>query len=165
MEDLQDKVAKVIWIEANNTEHEIHKKYEELEEISRENDIGYATMQNQIDQVAQDLINSKIQADYMKAGIAVDKKTVEKLSADITNATRGLDLEERKTKVQELLQEFNTGLGAELERGSRILGNTTSAVTDILPQTRTIKKLSETIKEDMNGNRSGEWKNETIKSR
>ena len=122
-------------------------------------------MQNQIDQVAQDLINSKIQADYMKAGIEVDKKTVEKLSADITNATRGLDLEERRTKVQELLQEFNTGLGAELERGSRILGNTTSAVTDILPQTRTVKKLSETIKEDMHGNTSREWKTETMKSR
>ena len=46
---------------------EAQKKYEELEKIARENDIGYSTMQNQIDQVAQDLINSKIQADYMKA--------------------------------------------------------------------------------------------------
>ena len=66
---------------------------------------------------------------------------------------------------KEQLQEFNTGLGAELERGSRILGNTTSAVTDILPQTRIVKKISETIKDDKHGNKRGEWKTETMKSK
>lgn len=148
-----------------NLKSEMTKLKADMQKAVNDANISTNTYDDVIGIVRQDLINAGLQGELIRANINLTEEETKAISKKLAQIDENLGYEARKTAVLEAFKDFNTGLGAEIERATRIGGNVVNMVTDVIPQTRTVKKTFDTFKNDKDGNETRHYGSETTKSK
>ena len=104
-----------LWNRINFIVSQAIEQEEKGVQAGQQTEIGNETLNSKIEQIKQEAINTGIQAQVMKAGINLTQQQISKLSNEIIMGWKNLSLEERKTKVQEIM-------GNEQKDQDQILG-------------------------------------------
>jgi len=114
-----------------------------------EGKIKAETMDTVIKQIRQQTVEQQLRIDLQRAGLQNVQKTTEKIAAEISATYTQMratnesvnqrdfenEIKNRLAKLAERDVEFRTGMGAETERVSRIIGNSTGSIMKLLQKT------------------------------
>lgn len=92
----QEDVTDALSLTAQKLQQEVHQ-------LVNQTDISDATKTTIVKTVLQEYLNKVLEGQMMKSGISVNSAQIQKLTSDVLQGWKGLSLEERKVKVQEML--------------------------------------------------------------
>lgn len=109
--------------------------------------IDNTTYKEKIGIIQQELIAKQLGNDLTKAGIQLTEEQIKKVSNEIQQEWEKIEIQNKQLKLNEqdlkqkaqqialnkITTEFGTGLGAQTERGARILNATAGAISEFLP--------------------------------
>lgn len=140
-----------------------------LKSAKARGEIDEQTMQTEIDKANLGLTEMATKIEYQKAGINETNENIKLIASRINEIYKKLELEGRSVTAEELkaeamkqMSDFGSGTGAEIERGSRVIGNVVDGIMSVRkPRMRT----TETTEKGYNDKR-GDWqKTTTTKTR
>lgn len=112
-------------------QHQILKTEYEMKKLKAEKDMTQIEADNFEKMYNLKITKAQLENGAIAMGIKVDKAQIELIAKRIDEIDANLDYEERKVKVMEALEEFNTGVGAEVLRGSQAFGNVVDGIMSV----------------------------------